>query len=100
MTEVVNIKFEECDVYIGRSSDPIKGKWGNPFSHKHNTLAGFKTDTREEAIEMYRKWITEGEGKHLLDDLHLLVGKKLGCWCSPLPCHGDILVELINKLDS
>ncbi len=20
----------------------------------------------------------------------------LGCWCSPLPCHGDVLVELAN----
>lgn len=24
-------------------------------------------------------------------------GKTLGCWCSPKKCHGDILVELIEK---
>jgi len=23
-----------------------------------------------------------------------LKGKRLGCWCAPLPCHGDILREL------
>jgi hypothetical protein len=23
---------------------------------------------------------------------------KLGCWCSPKPCHGDVLIELIKNL--
>lgn len=31
--------------------------------------------------------------------MHRLVGKKLGCVCKPLSCHGDILVELIKKFD-
>jgi hypothetical protein len=21
----------------------------------------------------------------------------LQCWCAPLPCHGDLLAELINR---
>lgn len=25
-----------------------------------------------------------------------LKGKILGCWCAPLPCHGDTLAELAN----
>ena len=29
----------------------------------------------------------------LLAGLGDLVGKELGCWCKPNPCHGDILVE-------
>jgi hypothetical protein len=28
-----------------------------------------------------------------------LRGKKLGCWCKPGPCHGDVLAELANALD-
>jgi hypothetical protein len=24
-----------------------------------------------------------------------LRGKTLGCWCKPLPCHGDVIVELL-----
>lgn len=93
-TKVVNIKNEECDVYIGRGS-----KWGNPYTHKKNkkTKAKFIVSTRKEAIEAYREYITNGDGKHLLDDLHELVGKRLGCYCVPLSCHGDILVELIEK---
>ena len=23
---------------------------------------------------------------------------RLGCWCKPQLCHGDVLVELVNKL--
>jgi hypothetical protein len=29
-----------------------------------------------------------------------LKGKILGCWCHPLPCHGDVLVKLIKELCS
>jgi len=89
---VVHCKKEHYDVYIGRPS-----KWGNPFSHKDGTLAIYKTSTREEAVEKYRDWITNGEGKHLLKDLHQLKGKVLGCWCAPSKCHGDVLLELANN---
>lgn len=90
--KVVHCKKEKYDVYIGRPS-----KWGNPFSHKEETLAKFKVNSRDEAVEAYRKWITEGDGKHLLNDLHELDGKILGCWCKPKACHGDVLIELIEK---
>ena len=83
------------DVYIGRPS-----KWGNPFTHKPdiNTLAKYRVGTRKEAVEAYREYITVGEGKHLLNDLHELKGKTLGCGCKPKACHGDVLVELVNNL--
>jgi len=91
--KVVHCKKEKHDVYIGRPS-----KWGNPFSHlEDNTQAKFKTKDRKEAINSYREWITEGDGKHLLDDLFELEGKVLGCWCKPKSCHGDVLLDLIEK---
>jgi hypothetical protein len=92
-TTVVNYRKDEFDVYIGRPSI-----WGNPFSHASNTKAKFKVDTREQAIAEYRKWITEGDGKHLLKRLHELKGKRIACWCKPLSCHGDVLAELADKL--
>lgn len=92
-TFIVNSKKVKCEVYIGRPS-----KWGNPFTHnKGESLALYKTKTRKEAVDNYKLWITEGEGKHLLEDLHELRGKILGCWCKPKLCHGDILIELINE---
>lgn len=89
--KVVHIKKEPYDVYIGRPS-----KWGNPYSHKQGTLAKFKVDSVDQAVEMFEKYITEGEGVHLLKDLHELKGKVLGCWCKPGKCHGDVLLKLIQ----
>lgn len=90
--QVVHCKRERYDVYVGR---PFK--WGNPFSHKQGTLAKYKVSNRQEAVEAYRKWITFGDGRHLLADLHELKGKTLGCWCAPLQCHGHVLSELVEK---
>jgi hypothetical protein len=94
MCRVVHCKKEDYDIYCGRPS-----KWGNPFSHKgERTMAKWIVSTRKEAIEKYREWITQGEGKFLLKDLHELKGKTLGCWCKPQSCHCDVLCELVNKL--
>jgi hypothetical protein len=85
-TKVVNIrklkKGEGYDVYIGRPS-----KWGNPF------LIG-QDGTREEVIKKYRRYILSRPD--LLRQLKELKGKKLGCWCKPKACHGDVLVELLS----
>jgi hypothetical protein len=91
-TRVVHCKREKYDVYIGRPS-----KWGNQYSHKPESIASILVDSREEAIELYREWITRGEGQNLLLQLDELKGKTLGCWCKPHACHGDVLVELIEK---
>jgi len=29
-------------------------------------------------------------------DLEPLRGKRLACWCAPLPCHGDVIAELVG----
>ena len=83
---VVNHQTEKCDVLIYRPS-----KWGNPFSIG-------KDGSRGEVIEKYRKYILEN--KELINDLHELDGKILGCWCKPKPCHGDVIAELVNNRDN
>jgi hypothetical protein len=91
---VVHCKKSEYDIYIGRPS-----KWGNPFTHrKDKTAAKYIVKNRQEAIDSYREWITEGEGKHLLKQLGELKGKVLGCWCKPNHCHGDVLIDLVSKI--
>lgn len=89
-TRVVHCKKEPYDVYIGRPS-----KWGNPFTHKAGTKAHYIVSSREEAIRKYREWILQQP--ELLASLPELKGKVLGCWCKPQSCHGDVLVELVNK---
>ena len=83
--KVLNKKTDKVtinSVYIGRPS-----KWGNPF------VIG-PDGTREEVIEKYRKYILFSD---LIHDIPELVGKDLVCWCSPAPCHGDILVSLAQE---
>lgn len=89
-TIVVHFKKSPYDIYIGRPSI-----WGNPYSHKEDTIAEFKVATREEAIAKYRDYILNKP--ELMSKLEELRGKRLGCWCRPQKCHGDILIELLDK---
>ena len=77
---VVNVHREMYDVYIGRPSI-----WGNPFE--------IGTDgTREEVIAKYAAWIVTQT--YLMSRVHELQGMRLGCFCAPKKCHGDILARL------
>lgn len=97
-TKVVHMKRDPYDVYVGRGRG---SRWGNPFSHKDDTLAQFKVATVEEAIEQYRSWLWSQlkSGDITLTDLAALSGKTLGCWCAPGPCHGDVLAAAAEWAD-
>jgi hypothetical protein len=92
MTKVVHCKKEPYDVYIGRPS-----KWGNPYSHKEGPLAEFKVKSRKEAIDKYESYLLSNQD--LMNSLHELKGKTLGCWCKPLSCHGDILAKYADSIN-
>jgi len=81
--KVVHCKREKFDVYIGRPS-----KWGNPFNIG-------KDGSRAEVVQKYKRYILNNA--ELLKDLKELEGKTLGCWCKPLACHGDVLIELLKR---
>ena len=83
-TRVVNLYKQPYDVHIGRPS-----KWGNPF------VIGVHGN-RADVIKKYKKYILNRP--ELLDALHELKGKRLGCYCKPAACHGDVLVELVKEL--
>jgi len=80
-------------VYVGRPS-----KWGNPMTVKEVKRL-FPNITLEEAhrraVEWYRDYIKLRLSS--VDDLYELSGKDLVCWCAPLPCHADVLLELANR---
>jgi len=120
ITEVVNIKTcldfdpenNPQDVYIGRRQ--FYGRrffaasgWGNPYLADK---PGIKRDgTRAEVIQKYRQYILGHpcytftgrlpQPGVLPSHLHELVGKRLGCWCKPEPCHGDVLKKLVEQLE-
>jgi hypothetical protein len=84
--KVVHLKRDPFDVRIDRES-----RWGNPFR------IGPDGD-RAEVIAKYRAWVV-GQAD-LMAGLPELRGKRLGCWCAPLACHGDVLADLVEALDN
>ena len=92
--KVINIKSssERYDVFIGRPS-----KWGNPFTHLQH-LGGplIIVDTREEAVARYEEWLMS-QPELVAAAKKELRGKVLGCFCSPLSCHGDVLLKVANS---
>jgi N6-adenosine-specific RNA methylase IME4/transposase len=73
-------------VFVGRPS-----KWGN---HKFKLRRNATPEERAEVIAKYRAKIVTQPA--LMAALHELRGKDLVCYCAPLPCHGDVLLELAN----
>jgi len=91
----------DCDIYIGRRCtmggwNLSDSKWYNPFKvDQNNDIHKVLRD-----FEFYMKTHGDYGQKNLMNDLHELKGKVLGCWCKKKgnePCHGDILVKLLNE---
>lgn len=93
MCKVVNKYKESYDVYIGRGS-----VWGNPYSHIENTKAKYKVDSRDDAVDSYKYhlWDMIKRGEITTEMLVKLDGKRLGCFCKPKKCHGDIIVKAVK----
>jgi hypothetical protein len=88
ITTVVNLKIESYDAYIGRGSP-----FGNPFKIG-------KDGDREEVIRKFKHYFVERLKDQVFKKKLLeLRGKRLGCYCAPLACHGDVIAGFLNKLD-
>lgn len=79
-------------VYIGRP-----GPFGNPFPLKEPA----NTSSRTQSIEKFRKYFVERlhDDKEFYDMVKSLDGKTLVCYCAPRACHGDIIVEYVEKIN-
>ncbi len=85
---VVNIRSqppEQFDVYIGRPSP-----YGNPF------IIG-RHGNRNQVVSKYRRWLL-AQPELVRQVKRELAGKRLGCFCAPYSCHGDVLAEIANEL--
>lgn len=99
ITRVINIdtdmqykSIRKNDVYeyIGRGSP-----WGNPYSmtihdeeDRKNVIHSFKYDFDRDILLKAKK-----------SDVYKLAGKRLGCFCKPFDCHGDVLANFLNSWD-
>lgn len=92
MCRVVNLRNEAYDVYIGRAGKGRTGPFGNPF------IVG-RDGERGECVELFRRWFYSEEGREMreLVDARIKKGDRLGCFCKPAACHGDVIAEYINS---
>lgn len=83
------------DLYIGRTMPGkryfINQGWGNPFKFALGRRDG---SHRMSVIEQYRVFLLANTALLTRIDRGELDGKRLGCFCHPKPCHGDVLVEV------
>lgn len=89
---VANLRHEPLGdaVYVGRAN-PRRGLAESAFANPYRVDVD---GSRAEVIQKYRSWLL---GRHeLVLRLHELRGRRLACWCSPEPCHSDVLVELVD----
>jgi len=87
--KIVHCKKDKYDIYIGRPS-----YYGNPF-----TIG--KDGDREKVIQKYIEYFYKRISSDKIFKFRIknLKDKILGCWCAPLKCHGDIIIEWLNKND-
>lgn len=98
ITRVINIKHtaaygtakrSDRYEYIGRGS-----YWGNPHA------AFVDGESREEVVRKFRYDFENDKFLNIdITRVHELAGKRLGCFCKPAPCHGDVLAEFLNGFD-
>lgn len=71
-------------------------KWGNPYhiGTAHPLLPNRIMD-RTDVIALYEQSHMTPEWVHAI--VSELQGKDLACWCAPLACHGDFLLEVANR---
>jgi hypothetical protein len=91
---VINGKVEGFSkgVYVGRTMPGLKGSpLANPFKIGRD-------GSREQVIQRYRLWLWEqikGGNAEVIAELKRIALEQADvvCWCSPLPCHGDVVIK-------
>ena len=99
-TRIVNLRVEPFDVYIGRMGRGEDGYFGNPYRVRDTCMRckQFHPDAAS-TIPCFRSYFEERltYEPEFRERVHALLGKTLGCFCKPGPCHGDVLVEYLEQ---
>lgn len=96
-TLVVNIQYEQYDVFIGRGrygtipDPPEHGCFGNPFPVKKYGRRG--------SIDRFVVYFYDRVEQDVIFKKAVLslTGKRIGCFCKPKECHGDVIAQWLNE---
>jgi len=93
LTEVINIYYAGPNERAKMIKVDRTSIFGNPFFiNKHGN--------RLDVIEYYRLYFYARlqRDPQFKKEVHKLKDKILGCWCKPLPCHADIIVNYLDNI--
>ena len=96
MDAVINLRheprlrdiFEHAPVHGNTLLIDRRTRWGNPYRIGPD-------GSRTRVIAQYRidLWCRIRSGIVTMEELAELHGKRLACWCDPLPCHGHVIAR-------
>ncbi len=77
-------------ISIERVSFTNPGPWGNKF------VVGVH-GARGDCVAFHRTWVWDDEQREYRERVRQeLRDRDLMCVCAPMPCHGDVLLEIAN----
>lgn len=93
-TQYKGLKSTASFEYIGRGS-----YWGNPYSmYDYSDID--EENSRDEVIRKFKYDFDYDKFlKKEKKEVYKLAGKRLGCFCKPEKCHGDVLADFLNSWD-
>lgn len=97
-TRVVNIYKEPYDVYIGRAGQGKDGYFGNDHPVGWMCPKCRVVHQQGEAVDAYEVDFNERikNDPEFKRRVHELNGQRLGCFCKPRRCHGDVIKEWLD----
>ena len=108
MTKVINIRKAPKDwilddnyVYIGRPGKGATGIFGNPvITSRICPVCDGRHDNPGETLPCYETHLRQLVANNSIFKKKVLAlkDKTLVCFCKPGPCHGDIILRVLNEL--
>lgn len=98
-TTVVNLRdTSDYDVYIGRPGKGLSGYFGNPLKLGVLCPECGLFHARGGTIACFERWFLRRLSADAIyrDCVLSLQGKRLGCFCKPKACHGDVIARWVN----
>ena len=83
----------EAGLYLSIKNDFQKKRVFGPIQFFKQSSNG-----RDDCLVKYEAYLRKKLETEGTEELKRLKGKKLGCWCKPERCHGDVIVKLIEEL--
>src|SRR5262245_11095095 len=102
-TTVVNVRTHDFDVYIGPAVLGSRHKWEQGNSVFACPFQVGIDGTPEQVVEKFRARLQKflrKENPAWRKRMLAIKGLRLGCWCKPGPCHGDVLAQLADAMPS